>query len=172
MTLIYSKGDAPLQLPDHMAYDPDEEKIFTVRYRPGVWLADTIYRKGIDLVIPPIYNGFMYECVSSGKGGAIEPAFGTVEKALTVDNQVSWKAKVYSLLLLDGDNITVSSWAGTNGETLQDDNLVDGEETSFKLLTVPAQATEATITNVLTIFRTSGVFEIRNRSIIIPVKEL
>lgn len=172
MTLLYSKGDAQLQLPDNLAYDPDEEKCYSVRYRPGVWLADTVYRKGIDLVIPPVYNGFMYECVSTGKGGAAAPAFATVEKALTVDGQVSWKAKVYDLMLLDGDTITLSAWAGTTTETLDQDTLTDGELTSFRLLTVPNGANEAIITNSITVFRATGKTEKFNRSLIIPVKEL
>lgn len=172
MTILYLKGEAPFRVPDTLTYDPDEEKYYYAAYRPNTWLASTEYVKADVLVLPPTPNGFLYECSSSGISAATAPIWKTVEGELTTDNTVVWKAKAYNLMLRTGDTIVGSSWAGTNGETIDNDVYINGSMTQFRLTAVPPGSTEVVITNYIDILRANGATEKRNRSIIIPILEL
>ncbi len=166
--MLYDSGLKPYKHP--VPYDIDEKTYYSRSYRPADWAATTEYIKGESLVIPTTPNGLKYECTSGGISGATEPTFGTVEGGATVDGTVQWKAKQYDLLLNTGDSITASSWTGTNSETIDNDSIVGGIQTKFRLTAVPAGATSATIVNHITVTRANGDVEEFDRSLIIKIK--
>ncbi len=172
MTILYSTGEKPYKLPKSETYDPDEKRFYSASYRPKSWVADKEYLQGVDVVIPASANGFYYECSSSGVSGATEPVFATTDGSTTADNTVQWQAIAYNLLLRTGDTITASTWTGVNGETVDNESIVGGSQTRFRLLTVPTDATTATLKNHITVTRLNGDVEEFDRSLIIPVKQL
>ena len=168
--MLYDSGLKPFKHPD--PYDPDEKKYYSRQYRPSDWAAATEYIKGVSLVIPTTPNGLMYECTSGGISAATEPTFSTTEGATTTDGTVIWTAKAYDLLLNTGDSITASTWTGTNSETVDNDSIVGGIQTKFRLTAVPAGATSATLINHITVTRANADVEEFDRSIVIKVKSL
>jgi hypothetical protein len=172
MSIIYSFGSKPIKLPDNMSYDINEKKYYSLMYRPATWSANKEYKKGIDVVIPSLPNGLYYECSSGGISGANEPSFGTVEKGTTTDGSVEWIARPYDLLLDTGDTISASTWSGANGEMIDNASIVAGIQTKCRLVSVPAGADAATLTNHITVTRANGDVEEFDRSIIIKVKFL
>lgn len=155
-------------------YDVDEKIVYSRSYRPDTWGAGKEYRSGrlADLVLPPVPNGWMYLCSSGGISGATAPTFSTVKNGKTVDGDAEWKAIPYDLLLNTGDSITGSTWVGTNGEIIDNESIVSGIQTKFRLTGVALGAKSVTITNHIVILRADGEEEFRDRSIIIPVKVL
>lgn len=171
MAINYVLGTDPYNTKD--VYDPDEKKYYSLTYRPEVYANDTEYRNGEQLIIPTVSTGLMYECTSSGISGSVEPTtWPTIEGGIVQVGTAEFKARSYTLLLLTGDAITVSSWLGTNGETIDNQGLSGGAHTRFRLTAVLVGADTATITNSITVLRANGDTEEFNRSIIIPVKEL
>ena len=173
MTILYIKGDEQFRVPDSMSYDPNEEKYYSVGYRPHVWASEKEYVRANGLVVPSVSNGFMYECYSSGVSGTDEPNFATTEGDLTSDGTVVWKANPYTLKVKAGDVITDSYWQGVEaGIVIDNDTFVNGVMTEFRLTAVPVGVDEITVTNFITVFRADGKVEKFNRSLIIPVREL
>lgn len=72
----------------------------------SLWLADHVYSQG-DVVHPPTYGGYVYECTVGGTSGSSEPSWGTVDNETFSDNGVTWKTHInYSLIntaLVSGD---------------------------------------------------------------------
>jgi len=168
----YSNLSGETKLGDEFAYDPQEKRFYYLKYRPDTWEADKETIQGVDVVIPPSPNGCKYEAVSGGTTGAVVPTFSTTKKGITTDNDVSWKCSPYDLELLVGDTITASTFAGTNGETIDNESIVSGVMTKFRLTSVPDGATTATIINHTTVTRINGDVEEFDRSLIIPIKAL
>ena len=170
MSILYSSGNKPFKHPNR--YDADEKKYYSVSYRPKTRIDSTEYTKGKDIIILSTPNGLMYECVSGGISAATAPTFSTLEEAETADGEASWKGKAYNLLLDTGDAITTSTWTGTNGETVDNESIVGGIQTKFRLTAVPSGATSATIVNHITVTRANSDVEELDRSIVIMVKTL
>lgn len=170
MKPLYSEGNNKYNYP--YPHDPNEKKYYTFSYRPTIWVPNTEVVQGVDVVVAPTSNGMLYECTSGGITGAVEPTFGTVEKGLTLDNSVAWQAKPLILMLAAGDTITVSTWAYDAGVTIDNEAIVSGIMTKCRIVAVPTDAEEITLTNTVSITRDSGDIEEFDRSIIIPIKEL
>lgn len=170
--IAYKAGGGPLVLPDSMAYDVNEKAYYSLTYRPTDWAANTEVIEGVDVVIPTTPNGFYYECSSSGITDASEPTFATSDGSETADNSASWTAKTYDLLLNTGDTITVSTWVGTNGETIDNETIVSSIQTKFRITGTPNIEETATIVNHVTVLRSGGDTEEFDRSIVIPIKVL
>lgn len=168
--MLYDSGLKPFKHPS--PYDENEKKYYSRTYRPDDWVTATEYKKNVDIVIPTTPNGLMYECISGGISGATEPTFSTVEGGETTDGTVKWKTKAYDLFLNTGDSITVSTWTGTNSETIDNESIIGGILTKFRLTAVSTGATSATIINHITVVRSNGDTEEFDRSIVIKVKPL
>lgn len=166
---LYALGDKPFKHPT--VYDPNEKVYYSISYRPRTRADSTEYLKGVDVVILTTPNGLLYECVSGGMSAATPPTFSTVEGDDTEDGSVTWRTRPYDLLLNTGDVITASTWTGTNGETIDNDAIVNSIQTKFRLTAVPAGATTATLVNHITVTRVNGDVEEFDRSIIIKVKD-
>jgi hypothetical protein len=64
---------------------------------PSSWSPETIYNVG-DITHPPTVNNFVYECVTGGNSGSIEPPWGTLQDAEFTDGGAEWKThESYSL---------------------------------------------------------------------------
>lgn len=64
---------------------------------PDLWIQDTAYVIG-DLVHPPSFLGYIYECTADGTSGSTEPGWGNVQDQTFFDGTVSWKTHAnYSL---------------------------------------------------------------------------
>jgi hypothetical protein len=57
---------------------------------PAMWQAATAYVAG-QVVRPSTFAAFVYECVTPGNSGGIEPAWGAVQDAEFNDGTVTWK---------------------------------------------------------------------------------
>ena len=171
MTILINSGSKPYKHPKQ--YDPNDESIYSWSFRPKSWTTSTEYVEGdmADAVIPTVPNGFYYECVSGGISSGTEPLFSTIKGKTTVDGSVKWKSKPYNLFLKTGDSVTTSTWAGTNGETLDSEVIINGIQTKFKLLTVPTDATSASIINNITVTRSNGDIEKFDFTMIITIKD-
>lgn len=170
MKPLYSEGNIQYNYP--YSHDPDEKKYYTFSYRPAVWTADTEVVKGVDVIVAPTSNGMLYECTSGGITGSVAPTFGTLEKGTTADNSAVWTAKPLTLMLADGDTITLSTWSVPTDTTFDNDSIVSGIATKLRLTAVPTDAEEVTITNTVTVTRVNGDVEEFDRSIIIRITEL
>lgn len=170
MTISYSSGDRPFQFPKTETYNPGEKKFYSASYRPKTWTPDAVYLAGVDVVIPETPSGFYHECTGSGVSQSTEPAFATEKAGTTEDNTVQWLAKPYDLMLRAGDNVSLSSWAGENAEQVDSQEIIDGSQTRFRLISVPVGATTATLINSITVTRKNGDQEDFQRTFIIPVK--
>lgn len=171
MTVIYSKGKGPVRWPSTDSHDPDSKKFYRMDYVPVVWTANTAVIDSVDVVIPTVDNGCMYECVSGGRTGTTEPTWLTVEDESTTDNDVEWKCLPRNSVLKSGDVITASTWAGDTGCTFDNTSIINGTATKGRLTAVPADVSEVTITNHVTITRLNGDVEEIDRSILLPITE-
>ena len=119
------------------------------RLRPPIWEAGRAYTEKKDVIIPTVFNGFQYPCTSGGiSGSPDEPVWGTLSKATTNDNQVTWKAEPYKHLLVPGQTISASTWEAT-GCTLSGDTFTD-DYTQVQIAAITAGVTQLTLTNTIT----------------------
>lgn len=173
MSIIYSSNNKPIKYPKLDSHDPSNERYYTLSYFPLIRANSTVYVKGIDVVVPTIDNGCMYECVSSGTSSATTPVLSTVEEGNIEDGDVTWLCKPLTTLLGFGDRITASLWEVDDVNiTLSNDNIVDNVITEVKVADVPSTTDVFTLTNTIDILYASGKIEKRQKSIIIPVTEL
>jgi len=168
----YSSLSGETKLSNQFTFDPQEKRFYSLKYRPDTWSAHKETVQGVDVVIPSPPNGCKYEAVSGGATGAISPVFLTTKKGVTIDNDVSWRCLPYDLELLTGDLITASTFVGTNNETLDNEAIIDGVITKFRLTGVSDGATSVTIVNHITVVRLNGDEEEFDNSIVIPVASL
>lgn len=171
MTIIYSDDSDKIYWPEDDLHDPNSEKDYYISYRPPTRQSDKAYVKGVDVVIPLVDNGCMYECVSGGISASSPPTFATVEGQFTEDGTVKWKCKPLISKLKDGDSITLSSWTGDTGVTLTTPAII-GNTTVTKVTSVPSTGTTFTITNTITITRANGRTEKFDKSLVITKGEL
>ena len=174
MTIIYADDSGPVKWPKSDRHDPDSEKVYVIDYYPSVRENSTRYTKGLDVVVFSLDNGCMYECVSGGISDVSELAIiPTVEGENFDDADVEWKCQPLTTLLGKNDTITTSTWSGGTGVVLSDDAIIlVGKSTEVKVIGIPEGVTSFTITNEIGITYSSGKTEIRNKSLIISVKEL
>ena len=175
MPQVYSCSQSgPLKLaPPH---DPNAEEFYTFYYRPRSWLADAeVFEPNDcaeigDTITPTVPNGFVYECLSSGITGAIEPDWPTVTGETVTDGTVEWKTLSDTSLVRSGDTITNSEWEVSVDATLSDDSLT-GAITYVKVSDVPLSIADFILTNRITILRENGFTVIKDRSLKVKVKE-
>lgn len=171
MTILYSDDSSKITWPEDDLHDPNSEKDYYISYRPPVRQSNKAYVKGVDVVIPTVDNGCMYECVSGGISSASPPTFDTTEGKYTDDGTVKWKCKPLISRLKTGDSISLSTWIGGTGVTLSADAII-GDTTVTKVTGVPVGATSFEITNRITILRANGRTEKFDRTLVIKVLEL
>jgi hypothetical protein len=170
--IIYSNDSGPTIWPDTDKHDPNSKKYYYIDYRPATRLNTTEYVKGVDVVIPSISNGCMYECVSGGISSTTPPSFGTEEGKTTIDGDVLWKCKPLTSRLAAGDVITLSTWSSTAGVTTSLPITINNISTGVRVDSVLATLKKFTLTNHITILRATGRQEEFEKSLIITVKEL
>lgn len=175
MPQVYSCSQSgPLKLaPPH---DPNAEEFYTFYYRPRSWLADAeVFEPNDcaeigDTITPTVPNGFVYECLSSGITGAIEPDWPTVTGGTITDGTVEWTTISDTSLVRSGDTITNSEWEISVDAVLSEDSLT-GAITYVKVSDVPFSIVDFILTNRITILRENGFTVIKDRSLKIKVKE-
>jgi len=174
MTIIYADDSGPVKWPKSDRHDPDSEKFYQIDYYPSLRANSTRYTKGADVVVFSVDNGCMYECVSGGISDTSEIAtVPTIEGENFADADVEWNCKSLTTLLGTGDTITTSTWSGDVGVVFSDDAIIlGGKSTELKVIGIPENVTSFTITNEISITYSSGRTEVRNKSLIISVKEL
>lgn len=170
--IIYSDDSGPVQWPTSDSHDPTSKKYYYINYRPTTRQNSKEYTKGVDVIIPSTSNGCMYECVSSGISASVEPTFGTLESKTTEDGGVKWKCLPLICRLAQGDVITTSTWTGDTGVTTDNPVILNNISTAVRVTAVPTGVKKFTLTNHITITRSSGRIEEYEKSLIIPLKEL
>lgn len=172
MTIIYTDDSGPLTLTELDSHDPNSQKYYYLHYKPDTRSPSKEYTKGVDIIIPAVSNGCMYECVSGGISALVEPIFETVAGKITIDNTVQWKTKPLVTRLLTGDVITSSTWASDVGVTTTSGVILNDIATGIKVTSVPATAKSFKLTNTITIQRASLRVETFDKSIIVPILNL
>ena len=170
--IIYSDDSGPIAWPDNDKHDPNSKKYYYIDYRPATRSNTTEYVKGVDVVIPSISNGCMYECVSGGISSATSPTFGTDEGKTTIDGNVLWKCKPLTSRLAAGDTITASVWTATTGVTFSLPLILNSVSTGIRVDSVLTTLKKFTLTNHISVLRVTGRQEEFEKSLIITVKEL
>ena len=170
--IIYSDDSGPIIWPDTDRHDPSSKKDYTISYRPPTRVNSKEYVKGGDVVIPTVSNGCMYECISGGISASSEPTFDTTEGQTTTDGSVKWKCKPLVSKLEAGDTITISAWTGDTGVTISETAIINSIATIAKVTAVPSTAKTFTITNHITVSRSSGRTEEFSKSLVILIKTL
>lgn len=172
MTIIYSDDSAPISWPTTDSHDPNSKKYYYIDYRPVARANSTAYTKGLDVIVPSVFNGCMYECISGGTSAAVEPTFTTDEGKIITDGDVKWKCKPYSARLGIGDTITVSTWTGDTGVTTSNPLIISNIVTGVRVDAVPTGVKKFNLTNHITILRVSGKTEEFEKTLVITIKEL
>jgi hypothetical protein len=171
--IIFSDDSGPVQWPSSDSHDPLSKKYYYISYKPETRVNSKAYIKDVDIVVPPVFNGCMYYCVSGGISLPTTPTFTTEEGKFLDDGDVRWKTLAYSAKLLDGDQITLSTWTSSIGVTLSDtSSIINGITTLCKVDSVPLNTKKITVTNHITITRSTGKIEEFEKSLVIPIKEL
>ena len=173
MTIIYADDSGPVKWPKTDRHDPDSEKFYKIDYYPEVRANLTRYTKGVDVVVFSPDNGCMYECISGGISDSVELAtVPTLEGESFLDADVEWNCKILNTLLGNGDSITASTWTGDIGVVFLDDAIISSKSAEVKVTSIPENVSTFTITNEIDITYANGKTEKRQKSLIIPVKEL
>jgi hypothetical protein len=173
MTIIYTDDTGPLVLTSSDTHDPNSSKYYYLNYRPGTRIPAKEYVKGVDIVIPLISNGCMYECISGGISDVVEPIFTTISGKITIElGGVQWKCTPLISRLVTGDAITASTWVGSPGVTIVNPIIITTIATGIEVTGVPPTDKTFTLTNSITILRHNGRTEIFDKSIIIPIGNL
>jgi hypothetical protein len=154
MAILYSDGLKEYKHPT--PYDPQNQQLYAMVYRPQTWAALTQSVAADTLVVPTTALGIQILCIQSGKTGATEPTWNTATNGETTDGSVIWKTQPVDAFLDFGDTITASTWTGTASETVSNASIVDGIKTQFRLDGVPSGATSATIVNHITVDHADG----------------
>ena len=116
------------------------------------WEATTAYAVG-DTVVPLIANGFVYDVTNAGTTGGSEPTWPTTEDDTVTDGTVIFTARA-------------------NGGTVDNQSIVGGIQTKFRLTSVPSGSTSVTLVNHITVTRANSDVEEFDRSIVIKVRTL
>lgn len=170
--IVYADDSGPISWPTEDSHDPSSKKDYYLFYRPETYSTSKEYIKGVDVVVPTVPNGCMYECVSGGISGATEPDWSTSEGRTLDDNTVKWKCLAANTRLRSGDVISASTWTCDSADvTLSDSSIISGIGTVINVSTVPSTLKKIKITNHITITRSTARDEEFEKSIVIPIKE-
>lgn len=170
MSIVYGSGRGPASWPATDSHDPNSKRYYRIDYRPPVWTANTPMVLNVNVVVPTVDNGCMYECSSGGRTAFLEPTtWPTIEDGTVTDNDVEWTCVPRTSVLRSGDVITASTWTGDDGCLFDNPSIVDQIATKVRLYGVPGNVDSVTITNHITILRVNGDIEELDRSIILPV---
>ena len=170
--IVYADDSGPISWPTEDSHDPSSKKYYYLFYRPEIYSTSKEYIKGVDIVIPTIPNGCMYECVSGGISGLTEPSWITQEGRTLEDNDVKWKCVSANLRLKAGDTITASTWSCDDATvTLESPIIISDRITGIKVSSVPSTLKKIRVTNHITVTRSSSRTEEFEKTIVIPIKE-
>ena len=170
--IIYSGDSGIIDYPEDLAHDPDSKVFYRLDYRPPFRKSSQYYIKGLDVVIPLIPNGCMYECISGGVTDTLTPTLPTLESKTVDDGTVRWKVLPYAAKLGYGDTITDSTWTASAGVTVANSLVFGGTITYIKVTSVLPTLKTFTITNHVTVTRVSGIQEEYERTLRIRVAQL
>lgn len=151
-------------------HDPDSKAFYGLTYGAPAWTANTAVYADTTIVSPTVANGHYYVPTTGGKTGATEPTWtsDTVEDGTLV----VWKAYPYTLNLYPGDTISASAWTADQVGVTLDNKSFDSLSTKCRVTAVPANATEFTLTNTVSITRANNDLEEIERSVRIKIKDL
>lgn len=171
MTIIYAKSKGPVKWPTWDSHDPNAKRYYRLEYAPPKWTANTPVVDNVFIVVPTVDNGCMYECVSGGTTGLVEPTWNTVEGENTKDGDAEWLCLPRNSVLKSGDVITASTWSGDTGCTFDNSSVIDGIATKVRMTAVPTGADAVTITNHVTVARLNGDIEEIDRSLYVSITQ-
>lgn len=169
MSILYSGDSEITQWPLSDLHDRLSNKYYYIDYRPDTWQADTPYIKGLDLVIPTVNNGCMYECISGGRSSVVPPIFTTKEGGVVDDQDVKWRTLTYSAKLGYNDIITSSTWSAPQDVLISDEELILAKSTAVKVMYVPLSLTSFELVNTINITRSTGRLEVFKKTLLITV---
>lgn len=149
-------------------YDPDEERYYSIGWRPPARLNGYEYLLD-DIALPESPNGFYYVCTKPGVSAPSQPTMPTTVNGTVTDGTVTWKAQAYNLELRDGDTVT-STWTATTGVTT-DNPGGDGSVNWVRVTGVPDGTRSFKLTNRVTITRLDGKVETLDGELTISVKK-
>lgn len=173
MAIIYADDSGPIIWPLTEYHDPESKKYYYIDYMPATRQNSKAYIKDVDLIVPPVFNGCMYQCISGGISAPSIPTFTTIEGGTVDDGDVKWRVKPYAAKLLFGDTITSSTWTGDTGVVFTNSSLIlDGITAACRVDAVPSGAKRFTITNHIVINRATGRIEEFEKSLVISIKQL
>lgn len=171
--IIFSDNSEKQEWPDIDPHDPDTEREYTLYYYLPTWLPSTAYTKDKDIIVPPTPNGCMYYCTSGGISSADVPLFITKECKSFEDNDVTWRCMPLETLLSSGDTFT-STWSVNNPDIiLTEDTIVDNIAARVKVSNIgnlQEPITSFELTNTINITYLAGNTEVRQKTLIIPVR--
>lgn len=170
--IIYANDSGIIDYPDTSLHDPNSQVFYSLIYRPSSRRSSAAYIQETDVIVPDQENGCMYECVSGGISASVAPTFLTLENKTFDDGSVKWRTIPYSAKLGYNDVITLSSWTASDGVTIGSDIIFGGNMTMVKVLSVLPSLKTFTITNTITIARSSGFTEQFDKTLRIKVAQL
>ena len=157
MAIIYSDDSDLAYWPQEDLHDPQSSKYYFIDYRPDVWQANKPYIRDLDIVIPVVSNGCMYECISGGVSSSTAPSFSTSEGKSFQDSGVIWRVIPYSARLGYGDVISSSTWSASEGVTIGFDEIIDNKTTAIKVISFTNTSSPFfDLINVIEIIRSTG----------------
>jgi len=172
MSIVYTDDSGVTYWPTTDLHDIHSEKYYYIDYRPDFWQANWIYVKGLDLVIPTVPNGCMYECLSGGTSSATAPLFTTEEGKLVTDNDVKWRTLPFSARLGYNDFISSSTWTASSGVTISNPGLSGNKTAYVKVVNVLPTLSEFDLINTVEITRISGRLEVFKKTLRVKVGDL
>lgn len=172
MSIVYSDDSDVTHWPLNDLHDIDSHKYYFIDYRPDFWQPSTTYIRNVDLVIPPIANGCMYECISGGISSLTSPTFPTLEGRIVQDSDVAWRTLPFTARLGYGDVISLSTWSASSGVVISDDEIVSGKTTLIKVMSVPSTLCEFDLINIVNINRATGRTETFKKTLRVSIGTL
>jgi hypothetical protein len=173
MMIIYSQDNGPIIYPKDILHDPNSNKFYRIDWKPPVRESSRAYIKDLDVVIPPVNNGCMYECISGGITASTDIVFDTIEGRSTIDGDVKWRCIPYTSKIAYTDTIIESSWVADDPEIILTNNVIlNASATYIRVDYVPATKKYFIITNTVKVLRSSGLEERFDKSIKVGVLQL
>ena len=172
MSIVYSDDSSITLWPLTDLHDIQSEKYYFIDYRPDFWQVNWTYVKGLDLIIPVVPNGCMYECLSGGKSSSVAPTFTTEEGKIVIDNDVKWRTIPFSAKLGYGDYISDSEWSAPIGVTISNAGISGSKTTYVKVTGVDPSFTEFDLVNIIQVIRISGKVERFKKTLRVTIGEL
>lgn len=172
MSIVYSDDSDIIYWPSNDLHDPQSSKYYFLDYRPDVWQSNKPYISNVDVVIPVVANGCMYECISGGVSSSTTPTFITLEGRTFKDSEVLWRVIPFSARLGYGDSISTSVWTATSGVIITSDEITNDKTTAIKVTSVPEDLLEFELTNIIEVNRATGRVEKFKKTLKIQIGRL